>query len=129
LSAASLVLAAIAVMYGAWYSDMSRVLAIKPSALPASDEANYRFAVSVLRGRAVPLTVAATGATAIFAPDAVCIVVDLGRAVFLDHSIPSYNAVSTTLVAVEAALVFLAAQMIMRTVDLRAKVRELNPSR
>ncbi len=73
LSAASLLLAALAVLYGVWYSSIeeARILplpnrkddAIKPLAQVRG----------ILRGRAYPLAVASGLATAVFAPEAISI--------------------------------------------------------
>jgi hypothetical protein len=79
LGAATLLLAALAVLYGVWYSSIE---AAKSRTIPthASDAAKPLASVrAVLRGRAYPLALASGLSAMVFAPEAINIVAETVR--------------------------------------------------
>ena len=74
LSAASLLLAVLGVLYGLWYPEIIEALDVKVPDYPEDRKRPYRQVASVLYGRAIPLAVAALGVSLIFLPDALKII-------------------------------------------------------
>lgn len=70
LAAASLLLTVVAVLYGLWYSEIARVLDIRPNPHPEDNRAYVRDVRNIVRGRARPLVLAAATVVVVFAPDA-----------------------------------------------------------
>jgi hypothetical protein len=97
LSAASLLLAVLGVLYGLWYPEIIAALDRKVPDFAEDCKGPYRHVSSVLYGRALPLTVAALGVSLIFLPDALKAVRDtiLGYQVQGVACIRSYSAVYT----------------------------------
>jgi hypothetical protein len=90
LGAASLLLAALAVLYGVWYSSIE---AAKGLAIPthASDAAKPLASVrAVLRGRAYPLALASGLSTLVFAPEAIGVVAGAVGS-FRDHQLGAFD--------------------------------------
>jgi hypothetical protein len=76
LSAASLLLAVLGVLYGLWYPEIIDALGIKVPEYAEDRKRPYREVSSVLYSRALPLTIASLGVSLIFLPDAIKIVKD-----------------------------------------------------
>jgi hypothetical protein len=70
LSAASLLLTALTIIYGLWYPQMVEVLKIIPPTHKADRTKPYREVCHVIRTRALPLFVISGLLTFIFVPDA-----------------------------------------------------------
>jgi hypothetical protein len=74
LSAASLLLTLVGLVYGIWYAEIMTAIGM-PIPLPVGDRADVRDAVrATLYHKALPLAVLSLILTAIFVPDAVAIV-------------------------------------------------------
>jgi hypothetical protein len=103
LSAASLLLAIIAVLYGMWYPEIVRSLATGISE-HAGERRKPRYQVAAVRkSRALPLMIATILLAAVFLPDATRIVVH-GAAMFKAQGVIAvlgYSAVATAFVLVE----------------------------
>ncbi len=111
LGAATLLLAALAVLYGVWYSSIE---AAKGLMIPthASDAAKPLKSVrAVLRGRAYPLAVASGLSALVFAPEAISIVSETIRIV-LDHQFGAFHYYDP----IEAALLLVIVGLFLLTV-------------
>lgn len=130
LSAASLLLAVLGVLYGLWYPEIIDALEKTVPRYPEDRKRNYRSVSSVLYSRALPLTIAAIGVSLIFLPDAIKIV----RASILGYKaqgiayINNYNAVYTTFCfivvmsfAIAAHLSFFSVKLSRLCIRLRVK--------
>ncbi len=71
LSAASLLLAVVGILYGLWYGEIEFALGIKPSQHSQDNMAKLGTVSSTLAKRAVPLAIAASLVSMIFLPDAI----------------------------------------------------------
>ena len=103
LSAASLLLAILAVLYGMWYAELVKALETPVPPHEASRRKPYREVASVRKTRALPLMLATILLAVVFLPDTVQI---LWSSVHLAASTPAsalrqYNAVATAFVLVE----------------------------
>jgi hypothetical protein len=73
LSAASLLLTVLGVVFGAWYAEIIAAIGM-PIPAHAPDRTPVRDAVRAARAKALPLALASVMLTAIFLPDAITIV-------------------------------------------------------
>ena len=98
VSAASLLLAVLGVLYGLWYPEIIEALDIKVPAFREDRNKPIQQVVSVLYGRAIPLAVAALGVSLIFLPDAL----EITRRSIQNYlgkgfeALTNYNAVQTS---------------------------------
>lgn len=125
LSASSLLLAVVGVLYGLWYAEISTALTTTVHQHRENNEKGFSDVSSVLFSRAVPLTVLAAPLGLIFLPDALKIVVD--SRVLYGASQGSYDAVRTAfcfVVIFSLAIGLHAAIRVFRLILLRSK---LNP--
>ena len=74
LSAASLVLAVLAVVLGMWYPSIEFVLALRPEVHAEDNRVKFRKISSALYQRALPLLGASAGCAILFVPDIIHIV-------------------------------------------------------
>lgn len=113
LSAASLLLAVLGVLYGLWYPEITAALEIKVPDFAEDRKRPYRQVSSVLYSRALPLTIAALGVSLIFLPEAIKIT----RDTFLQYQaqgvayIKNYNAVYTAFCFVVAMSIAIAVHL------------------
>ena len=110
LSAASLLIAIVAVMYGMWYPLLTDTLTIEVPEF-APDRPKPRKAVAEVRnGRALPLMIAAAGVGAVFLPDAVVIVIQSLRLAASEGPgvVRDYDSVATAFVLVEVVSLYFA---------------------
>lgn len=130
LSSASLLLAVLGVLYGLWYPEIIDALK-RPKPTHTQDYGPlYRKVESVLYGRALPLTIAAVGASIIFLPDAIKIIVNSILA-YRDHgiaNISNYSAVHTAFCFVVAMSMAIAVHLTMFSVKLKQKHTGLRPN-
>jgi len=71
LSAASLLMAVIAILYSLWYPELTKVLEIKPRKYTEDNVAYCVLAKQVFFGKAIPLSLMAFSVALIFLPDAI----------------------------------------------------------
>lgn len=97
LSAATLLLTVLTILYGLWYGEITKALEIKIESDPRDRTRTYQTLRSVLYNRAVPLMLAAWFLTLIFAPDTISIMNATFRN-FRSHGLAAladYSAVAT----------------------------------
>lgn len=76
LSAASLLLAVLGVLYGLWYPEINDSLEIRVPEFTEDRRRPHRKVCNVLYSKALPLTIAALSVSLIFLPDAIKITKD-----------------------------------------------------
>lgn len=76
LSAASLLMTVIAILYSLWYPELTKILEIKPSQYKEDNIGPMRQVLRVLLGKALPLSVMALIVAFVFLPDAVKICIE-----------------------------------------------------
>src|SRR5437868_3870932 len=74
LSAASLLLTAVAIIYSLWYPEISRALKIVPKQHKSDNRADFKEVGRILSTRSLPLFLISIALVAIFAPDTVWII-------------------------------------------------------
>lgn len=113
LSAASLLLAVIGVLYGQWYREIVGALDIKIPDLILDRELPRKQVSTVLFGRSIPLALAASAMALIFFPEAFQIIYES----IINYqtkgllAIYDYDAVRTSFVFVEILAIVLAAHI------------------
>ncbi len=126
LGAASLLLAALAVLYGVWYSSIE---AAKELSIPghAGDAAKPLASIkTVLRGRAYPLALASGVSTLVFAPEAIDIAAATIRS-FRDHQLDAldyYDPIEAALLLVNVGLLALTIHVGRLCVSLQKKLSD-----
>jgi hypothetical protein len=110
LSAASLLLAVVSVVYGLWYPDLVTTLATSVPKHAEDRKQPHRKVSSILFRRSLPLAVAAILVGSIFLPDAIILIV---QALHQYHqhglkALGSYDAVATAFCLVELFSIALA---------------------
>ena len=130
LSAASLLLAILAVLYSLWYSDIASALRIAVPRHREDAAAERRQVGDALRTRALPLGIAAALLVLVFLPEAIHIsTLWVSRA--SDHglwnAIRDYDPVSLSLVLVVIAMLALAAYTAWLARQLWALRQKLTP--
>jgi len=103
LSAASLLLTILAVLYSLWYSEIAAILEIRVPAHLEDASGDRRRVGNVLKTRALPLVLAAFLLTVVFLPEAVHLVVRWIRHAYnrgIWYAIRQYDPVSLALVLV-----------------------------
>jgi hypothetical protein len=107
LSAASLLLAIVAVLYGMWYPLLTDSLETKVPEFAADRPKPRKAVYAVRKGRALPLLVAAIGVAAVFLPDALGIVVQSLRIAATEGlHLREYDSVATAFVLVEVVSLY-----------------------
>jgi hypothetical protein len=103
LSAASLLLAIVAVLYGMWYPEIVSSLATEVPEHPAARRKPYGEVARVRRTRALPLMIATTLLAVVFLPDALKICLRSAAMMASDgiSAFAKYSAVATAFVLVE----------------------------
>ena len=102
LSAASLLMAVIAILYSLWYPELTKVLEIKPAKYKDDNVGPMKQVQRVLLAKALPLSLMALIVALVFLPDAIKICVEAynGCATKGCAAIKSYDAVRTAYVLV-----------------------------
>jgi len=130
LSAASLLLAILAVFYGLWYPEIAEALELK---LPLHKEDATEELKRIRRAAermALPLTVAAIAVALVFLPDSVGVLIDSVAYVASNGaSLSNYDAVSASLVLVTVLNSFLAGHMARLTYRLFKRLHLSYPSK
>jgi hypothetical protein len=128
LSAASLLLTVLGIVYGTWYTEIVNAIAIVIPG-PVDDRVHVRRTVrAALYGKALPLALAATMLMVLFLPDALAIVRGgfsllnaLGCGAFRE-----YNAVEAAFCLVVVFTGALAAYLIFLVCQLKVKLGKIN---
>ena len=109
LSAASLLMTVIAILYGIWHNDLAAGLTINPGH-PADNLPSERKIRNLIATRALPLTAMAWATTLVFSPEAISLSIATIRS-WLEHDggAYAYNAVSTAFCLVVAISLILSA--------------------
>jgi hypothetical protein len=127
LSAASLLLTIVAVIYAVWYPAIIGALDIVPEQHSEDNAGNYRRVRDIQRSKAVPLMVVTVLLTFIFIPDAVAITLS-SAARYRELGVSAlrhYSAVTTSFVLVTCLLGVLAIHLIHLNCQLRALLKKL----
>lgn len=126
LSASSLLLAIIGILYGFWYNDLANA---KDTQVPehAANCTAPRIRVSrIVWTRALPLAVSSALLAAVFLPEAIKLVVASSRAYAEDgFSFKSYDAVRTAFCVVVGFKIILATHLMMLFLKLNSLRRKL----
>jgi hypothetical protein len=133
LSAASLLLAIVAVLYGMWYPLIMSSLETSVPQFAANRRKPLKEVLGVRNRRAIPLTFAAIAVALVFLPDAVSIIIQSLRLVAGDglQSVQHYDSVSTAFILVELVSLYFAFHfmgVIIKFRDLIAKLSEPDAS-
>ena len=127
LSAASLLLTAIAIVYSLWYPEMAAILKLVPQPHKADNRQAHANVGNAIATRAVPLLAISLLLTMIFVPDSIRVVRLSIQNAAEKHAaaISDYSAVATSLVAVTGMLAVLSVHLALltwRLVQLRGKL-------
>lgn len=128
LSAASLLLTVLGVVYGTWYTEIISALDEKPPDQLANRGDIRRKVRGALCGKAFPLTLAAVVLTVLFLPDAVTIAFGGLRSVGALglKALCEYNAVKAAFCLVVILTGALAGYLVHLDCRLKAKLREID---
>ena len=121
LSAASLLLAAVALVYGAWSGDIEKEASRTYSPNAKAKEREKAVSRAVLWRKAIPLAIAGWFILAVFAPRTVVITWDTGRALLTGRW--RYDDVSTIFVLSTGLTLALALHLLGRVLALRKVLR------
>lgn len=129
LSAASLLLAVVGVLYGLWYPELMAALAVKMPQHKEDRVAPHRRVSSTLLSRAVPLALGFSVLALVFLPDALAILI-ISLRHFRDEGVAAlhrYDPVRTSFCLVVAFALSLAAHVVWLVIRLVKLRRRLNP--
>lgn len=129
LSAASLLLTAVAIIYSLWYPEISGALKIVPKPHKPDNRADFKQVGRIFVTRSLPLFLISIVLVAIFAPDSIQIMArtlqSLVSAKSRAHS--RYDAVTACFLAVNVLTLFLTAHLLFLSVRLASLWKRLNP--
>jgi hypothetical protein len=129
LSAASLLLGVIAILFGLWYPEITRAIELPKPDHKEDYKKPYKEVSAVFYSRAIPLTVASSLLTLVFASDAIKISC-LSLREYLSHgwgAINNYSAVLTSFVLVVCLSFALTIYLFYYTHKLFKKWKSLKP--
>lgn len=131
LSAASLLLGVLAILFGLWYPEITSALDITEPSHRTDYKQPYKKVSKVLYSRAIPLTIASSLLTIVFAPDAIKITISsVKRYINQGWSvIHSYDAVTMSFVLVVCLALTLTIYLSYYTIKLIRKARRLTPGK
>lgn len=114
LSAASLLMAVIAILYSLWYPELTKILEINPSQYKENNVGPMKQAQRVLFGKALPLSGMALVVAFVFLPDAVSICIESYTEIKMKGctTIKNYDAVRTAYVLVFTFSIVLASYVV-----------------
>lgn len=126
LTAASVLLALIGVVYALWYEELKQASEREMPRHQEDREPILGHLRSVFWSRAVPLTVASLSVTAVFVPPAVEIVVESAKQYVRIGigNIGNYDAIATSVVLIEVFLMMLSVQVSATMIRLRRHIRD-----
>ena len=130
LSAASLLLAIVAVLYGMWYPQLVEALATRVPEFAADRRRPLKVVIEVRTQRALPLTLAALGVAAVFLPDTAAIVIRSLKIAADDgwRAVRDYDSVAMAFVLVEVLALYFAQHFIMMWIDFGRLLKRLSVS-
>jgi hypothetical protein len=128
LSAASLLLAVIAVLYGLWYPELTKALEAPVAHFPEDRTDSRALVTTALSAKSRPLVAASTAMALVFLPDAIRVALNAMRTVARlgFGAVPFYNAVQTSFALVELVLIGLAIHLIRTHLCLRTLLKKLS---
>jgi ABC-type microcin C transport system permease subunit YejB len=130
LSAASLLLTAVAIIYSLWYPEISRALKIAPKPHKPDNRTDFKEVGQILITRSLPLFLISIALVAIFAPDSVQIIrltlQTLASAELRARS--RYDAVTACFLAVSSLTLLFTAHLAVLSIRLAGLRQRLNPN-
>lgn len=126
IAVASLLMAIIAILYGAWYPEIVKAVNLD---VPKHDKAiNFGLAKNTLRGKCLPLLALSVLTAAVFTPSLISIISDSLSIIRIygTDSLFKYSAVKTAFCLVIASYFLISLQMIYLTISLFKKYKKLN---
>lgn len=129
LSAESLLLAILAVIYGLWYPEIRETLRIEPKQHLEDSAEDRKTVLSVTRTKAVPLAAASLLVAGVFLPDVIEILVDSFQHMKSHEwpAAPKYDAVKTAFVLVTILTALLCVHFSVLSMSLWSLIRKLTP--
>jgi len=126
LTAASVLLALVGVVYALWYEELKQAIEREMPRHLADRETILSHLRSVYWSRAVPLTVASISVTLVFVPPALDIVADSAQQYvrYGIANIKNYDATATSVVLIEVFLIMLSVQVSATMVRLNRHIRK-----
>lgn len=128
LSAASLLLAIVAVLYGMWYPQLTQALETKVPEFPAERPGLRKQVLEVRRTRALPLMLAAIGLALVFLPDVVGIAArSIG--ILIENGVEAvrlYDSVTTAFLLVEVVSLYFAIHFTAAWIELTRLISGLS---
>lgn len=129
LSAASLLLAILGVMYGLWYPEISSALQVTPSRFSEDDRSREEKVRLTLYHRALPLAIFGIALVAVFLPDTVSIITHSVNRLTSDGwvTFTDYDAIKTSFVLVVTTFIGLTVHFLRftsRLIVLRKRFKE-----
>lgn len=107
LSAASLMLAILGILYGAWYPEIISMRHVEITDLPVQCKTSYRQVSAVLYGKVLPLCIVSSFMSIIFLPDTINILLFTLQELGVNgiSYLRFYSAVNTAFFVVEVLLI------------------------
>ena len=127
LSAASLLLGVLGVLYGLWYTTVVAMLADKPAKHALDNKARFEIYRPLVLYRAVPLALVSALVSMVFLPDGFHLTRAAGSAIVPWHR--RYTATLDAFVVVESALILLGAHLTITALRAFAHWRRFSPNR
>lgn len=129
LSAASLLLTAVAIIYSLWYPEISRVLKLVPKPHKADNRADFKDVGGIFITRSLPLFLISVVLVVIFAPDSIQILRETFQILSSaeSRSQSHYDAVTACFLAVTALILLFTVHLAVLSVRLAALRHRLNP--
>lgn len=94
LSAASLLMTVVAILYSLWYPELTKIIEVKASQHKADNFLLCKQTKDILFGKAIPLALMSALVVAVFAPDAIIISMQ-SIVIYKSSLIYTYDAVRT----------------------------------
>lgn len=129
LTAISLLVAFISVVYGQWIGEINKAIDLEPERQRADNKGKYNVAKVAYTQRAMPLAIGSVIIMLIFLPELIKEVVHCYH-VFVKlgiYSISEYSTMKTAFVAVFIMILYFAIHLIIKTFELKKKKDRLNP--
>jgi len=129
LTAISLLLAFISVVYGQWIGEINKAIDLEPERQSADNKMKHNAAKVAFTQRAMPLAIGSVIIVLIFLPELISIAVNSYH-VFVKFGIDSireYSTMKTAFVAVFLMILYFAIHLIIKTFELKKKKDRLNP--
>jgi hypothetical protein len=132
LNSASLLLAAVALLYGLWYENITKALDMPVPAHPEDRTIPLKQAKAVYWGKSIPLTMLAITSALVFLPDTISLTLEgikNYKTGGLHDFLRNYDAAATAYWLVDAVLIILASNISRRTLSMLNKINKLKATR